>query len=209
MQRPRLVFAALILAILPAFVLAADASGKPEPKPPSVRVLVVYHSMRGNTEKMALAAAEGAHRASGAAVAVKKIEEVAKQDLVEADAIVLGCPTYFAGIPGTMKTALDDWNWKLKVDFTDKIGGAFSTGGGQAGGKEFVVVSLLMFMLNNRMAVVGPLYEDEEGDDKWGEMGASAMTGPLDPGIDAKELDAARRLGERVARFAEKVKRQR
>jgi len=28
------------------------------------------------------------------------------------------------------------------------------------------------------------------------------MTGPLDPGVSPRELDAARRLGERVARLA-------
>jgi len=69
-----------------------------------------------------------------------------------------------------------------------------------------VVISLLLFMLKNRMIVAGPLYEDEEGDDIWGELGASAMTGPLDPGVGPHELDAARRLGERVAQIAKKMK---
>jgi multimeric flavodoxin WrbA len=45
-----------------------------------------------------------------------------------------------------MKVIIDDWSWKMKVDFTDKVGGAFSTGGGQVGGKEHVVTSLLLFM---------------------------------------------------------------
>ena len=112
----------------------------------------------------------------------------------------------FAGIPGKMKTSIDDWNWKWKVDVTDKVGGAFATGAGQTGGKEFVVVSLLMFMINNRMVVAGPLYQDEEGEDIWAEAGAAAMTGPLDPGVSDKELDAAGRLGERLARLARKLK---
>ena len=41
----------------------------------------------------------------------------------------------------------------------------------------------------------------------WGEVGAAAMTGPLDPGVSEAELDSARRLRERVARLAEKLKR--
>jgi multimeric flavodoxin WrbA len=109
-------------------------------------------------------------------------------------------------MPGRMKVVLDDWSWKMKVDFTDKIGGAFSTGGGQVGGKEHVVVSLLIFMLSNRMIVAGPLYGNEKTGSVWGEMGASAMTGPLDPGVSEGELDSARRLGERVARLARQVK---
>ncbi len=169
---------------------------------PAARVLVVYHSRSGNTERLARAVVDGIQRVPGAAATLRRVEQVTKEELQAADAIALGCPTYFANIPGTMKTALDDWNWKWKVDFTDKLGGAFATGGGQTGGKEQVVVSLLLFMLSNRMLVAGPLYEDEEGDDKWGEIGVTAMTGPLDPGVGPKELEQARRLGDRLARLA-------
>jgi NAD(P)H dehydrogenase (quinone) len=172
----------------------------------TVRVLIVYHSLSGNTERMAHGVADGVKRVSGVVAIVKKIDEVLKQDLEAADGIVLGSPAYFANIAGNMKLAIDDWNWKLKVDFTDKVGGAFATGGGQTGGKEHVVISLLLFMLNNRMIVAGPLYEDDEGEDIWGEVGASAMTGPLDPGVGPHELEAACRLGERVAQVAKKMK---
>jgi NAD(P)H dehydrogenase (quinone) len=149
---------------------------------------------------------EGVKRVPGATAVLKKVGEVSKEDLEAADGIILGCPTYFANIPGEMKTILDDWNWKLKVDFTDKVGGAFSTGGGQVGGKEFVVMSLVMFMLSNRMVVAGPLYRNDKTGSVWGEIGAAAMTGPLDPGVSENELDSARRLGQRVARLAQKLK---
>jgi len=164
-----------------------------------------YYSLFGNTKSFAQGVAEGAKRVPGAVVVVKSVDKVSKQDLEAADAIVLGCPTYFANIPGKMKIVIDDWNWKMKVDFTDKVGGAFATGSGQVGGKEHVVISLLLFMINNRMLVAGPLYQDEEGDDKWAESGAAAMTGPLDPGVSEKELDGARRLGQRIARLAKKL----
>jgi NAD(P)H dehydrogenase (quinone) len=176
-----------------------------DPPQPSFRVLVAYHSRRGNTEKMAEGVAEGARRVPGAVVVMKKVEEVSKDDLDAARAILLGSPTYYANIPGSMKTAIDDWAWKMKVDFTDKIGGAFSTGGGQTGGKEHVVTSLLLFMLSNRMVVAGPLYQGRDDKDTWGEPGSAAMTGPLDPGVGDNELDAARRLGERIARLAKKM----
>ena len=193
------------VALLTAASWAADAPG-PAPPAAKVRVLVVYHSLRGNTAQMAGGVAEGIRRVEDAEAVVRKVEEVTKEELQSADGIILGCPTYFANIPGTMKTYMDDWNWKLKVDFTDKVGGAFATGGGQTGGKEHVVTSLLLFLINNRMLVAGPLYQDAEGDDKWGEAGSSAMTGPLDPGVGDHELDAARRLGERIARVARKLK---
>jgi NAD(P)H dehydrogenase (quinone) len=150
---------------------------------------------------------EGAKRVPGVAVTLKPVDKVAKEDLQAADGLILGCPTYFGTMPGRMKVVLDDWSWKLKVDFTDKVGGAFATGGGQAGGKEFTVLSLVMFMLNNRMVVAGPLYRNEKTGSVWGEVGAAAMTGPLDPGVGEGELDSARRLGERVTRLTKKLKR--
>jgi multimeric flavodoxin WrbA len=168
-------------------------------------VLIAYDSMTGNTERMAQAVAEGVKRVAGAVAAVKRVSEVTKEDLAGAEAIVLGCPAYYANIPGRMKIVIDDWSWKMKVDFTDKVGGAFATGGGQMGGKEHTVISLLLFMINNRMVVAGPLYQDKEGEDIWAEAGAGAMTGPIDPGIGAKELDSAGRLGERVAQLAVKL----
>jgi multimeric flavodoxin WrbA len=155
---------------------------------------------------MARAAVEGARRVPGVAATSKKVAEVSKDDLDAADGIILGCPTYFANIPGEMKTIIDDWNWKMNVDFTDKAGGAFATAGGQVGGQEHVVVSLLLFMLNNRMVVAGPLYRNEKTGSIWAEPGAAAVTGPLDPGVGEGELDGARRLGERVARLATKMK---
>jgi NAD(P)H dehydrogenase (quinone) len=198
------------LRLLLPFVLlvptprATTRAGDP-PRPP-LRVLVAYHSRSGNTEKMAEGVAEGARRVPGAVVVVKKVEDVSKADLETAQAIILGSPTYYANLPGKMKTVIDDWAWRMKVDFTDKVGGAFATGGGQAGGKEHVVTSLLLFMLSNRMVVAGPLYQGRDEKDIWGEPGAAAMTGPLDPGVSSQELDAARRLGERVAAVAKKMK---
>jgi hypothetical protein len=53
----------------------------------------------------------------------------------------------------------------------------------------------------------GPLYQNDKTGSVWAEVGAAAMTGPLDPGVSDGELDSARRLGERVARLALKLKR--
>ena len=57
------------------------------------------------------------------------------------------------------------------------------------------------------MVVAGPLYENPKTGSVWAEVGAAAMTGPLDPGVSEAELDGARRLGERIARLAVKMKR--
>jgi 6-phosphogluconolactonase len=172
----------------------------------SARILVAYYSLTGNTEQMARGVVEGAKRVPGVIATLKKVSEVSKEDLDAADGIILGCPTYFANVPGQMKTTIDDWNWKMKVDFTDKVGGAFATAGGQVGGQEHVVICLLLFMLHNRMVVAGPLYRNEKTGSIWAESGAAAITGPLDPGVGEGELDGAARLGQRIASLAIKMK---
>lgn len=184
--------------------IASEPARSTDTKP--VRVLVAYDSLTGNTEKLAEGVVAGAKRVAGVVILRKPVDNVTKADLEQSDGIILGCPTYYGTVPGRMKVLIDDWSWKLKVDFTDKVGGAFATGGGQAGGKEFVLLSLVMFMLNNRMVVAGPLYENEKTGSVWGEVGAAAMTGPLDSGVGEGELDSARRLGERVARLTAKLK---
>ncbi len=197
-----------LLCCLGTLDAAQGHGASPAEKPPGQgggQVLIAYYSLTGNTEQMARGVVEGVRRVSGATPILKKVDEVSKQDLEAAEAIILGCPTYYGNIPGKMKTVIDDWSWKMKVDFTDKAGGAFAVGGGQAGGKEFVVVSLLMFMLNNRMVVAGPLYQNDRTGSVWAEAGAAAMTGPLDPGVSQGELDSAQRLGERIARLMKKL----
>ena len=195
----------LMLVETPATSETTLLPGNPQAGP-SVRILIAYYSRTGNTEQMARGVVEGTKRVPAVYTVLRKVSEVSKEDLNAADGIILGCPTYFANIPGGMKTIIDDWNWKMKVDFTDKVGGAFATAGGQTGGQGHVVVSLLMFMLHNRMVVAGPLYQNEKTGSIWAESGAVAITGPLDPGVDEGELDGARRLGERVARLAAKMK---
>jgi len=168
------------------------------------KVLVGFYSLSGNTEKMAAAVTEGARQVQGVTVTQKPVAEITQSDLRSAHGIVLGCPTHFANIPGEMKTIIDHWALKLGVNFTDKVGGAFSTGGNITGGKEHVVISLLLYMLNNRMIVAGPIYKP--GERGWGEIGASATTGRDDPGVRDAELADARKLGQRIANVARNLK---
>jgi len=188
-----ILLAALVAALFSGLVEAAD----PQP----VTVLVVYHSATGNTEKMAQGVAEGAKAVSGTSVVLKRVGEVAANDLSSSDAVIVGSPVYFANMSGEVKTFFD--NWSLKFDlFKDrkmrnKVGAAFSTGASVSAGKEFTILGILAAMLNNQMIIVSG----------GGGFGASATTGPDSPGVDEKELASARDLGQRVAEVAAVVKR--
>ena len=165
-----------------------------------VRVLVTYHSISGNTEKMAEAVAAGARTVSGAHVVIKRVEQVVAEDLFGSDAIVVGSPVYWSNMAGEVKMFFDNWQFKFGVfpDFKmkNKVGAAFATGGQVSGGKEVTMLSILAAMLGNYMIVVSG----------GGAFGASATTEGDSPGIDDQELANARALGTRVAEIAKTIK---
>ena len=165
----------------------------------NVNILIVYYSVTGNTQQMANGVVEGVQRDSNATATLKKVDEVTNDDLAAADGIVLGSPTYYGAIAGPMKDFIDT-PWYLG----DKVGGAFSTGAMKTGGKEHVVVSLLLALMMKGVVIVGPTYDF--GTFSSGAFGATAMTGPPDDGVSESELDDARALGERVAKIAERLK---
>lgn len=55
-------------------------------------VLIIYWSGTGNTQKMAVAVAEGA-RTDGNSVNVIEVGNASKEEVLKADAVALGCPS--------------------------------------------------------------------------------------------------------------------
>ena len=169
--------------------------------PASVAVLVTYHSLSGNTEKMAREVAAGARAVPGTRVVLKRVGEVTGHDLFASDALIVGSPVYWSNMSGEVKTFFDNWQFKFGVfpefKMRNKVGAAFATGGQVAGGKEVTMLTILAAMLGNQMIVVSG----------GGAFGASATTEGDSPGLDEKELKAARDLGRRVAEVAALLKR--
>ena len=170
-----------------------------EPAQP-VKVLVTYHSLSGNTERMAEAVVDGARSLPGAEVLLKRVGQVTADDLFSADAVVVGSPVYWSNMSGEVKTFFDNWQFKFGVfpefKMKNKVGAAFATGGQISSGKEVTMLTILAAMLGNQMIVISG----------GGAFGASATTEGESPGIDAKELADAKALGLRVAEVAARFK---
>ena len=166
-----------------------------------VHVLVAYHSLSGNTEKMAQAVAEGVKSVPGTRVRVERVEKVTADVLFSSDALVVGSPVYWSNMAGEVKTFFDNWQFKFGVwpefKMRNKVGAAFATGGQVSAGKEVTMLTILAAMLGNQMIVVSG----------GGAFGASATTEGKSPGIDEDEMADARALGKRVAEVAWMVKR--
>lgn len=157
-------------------------------------VLVVYDSKTGNTEKMAFEVAEGARRVSGVNVFVKKVDQIDIKDLLEADGIIMGSPTYYGQMSAKIK-ALVDKSIKIHGELEGKVGAAFTSSGGTASGAETTLLSILEAMLVHGMII--------QGNPRSKHYGAAGVGSPSD-----KELKYCRELGERTARLVGKLKKE-
>ena len=90
------------------------------------RILVLYYSRTGNTEKMALAIADGAKSVSGTQVELNYY--VPQEELMGFDAILVGAATYHHDMPVTLKNYFEEAAVK-NVMLKGKIGAAFGSYG--------------------------------------------------------------------------------
>ncbi|MGB9842383.1 MAG: flavodoxin domain-containing protein [Candidatus Bathyarchaeales archaeon] len=90
------------------------------------KILVLYYSRSGNTEKMAKAVSEGAKNAGN--VEVELSYHVDAEDLAKFDAILLGAPTYHHDMPMDMKKLFEEAAVK-GISLKGKIGAAFGSYG--------------------------------------------------------------------------------
>ena len=194
-SRLRLIGSLFLCAILLVLGIVSVETFADEPAP-RVKVLVTYHSLSGNTERMAEAVVDGVKSISGTEALLKRVGKVTADDLFSADAVVVGSPVYWSNMSGEVKTFFDNWQFKFGVfpefKMKNKIGAAFATGGQVSSGKEVTMLTILAAMLGNQMIVVSG----------GGAFGASATTEGDSLGIDNKELAEAKELGRRVAEVA-------
>jgi NAD(P)H dehydrogenase (quinone) len=155
------------------------------------KILVIFDSKTGNTENMALAVAKGAEMAGDLEVTVKRAEETKNSDLLAADGIIMGSPTYFGQMSAKLKALIDE-SVKVHKKLTGKVGGAFTSSGGTASGGETTLLSIVEVMLVHGMIVQG------RADDK--HYGVAVTGAPK-----KRDLADCENLGERVAALVLKL----
>jgi len=93
------------------------------------KVLIVYHSITGNTEEMARAVAEGAKSVAGTKVTLKKAADANADDLLSCDVAIFGTSTNFGYISGGLKDFFDRTLTQCQNKTTDKPYCAFTSSG--------------------------------------------------------------------------------
>ena len=167
-------------------------------------ILIAYQSISGNTKAMAEAVYEGASSIEGVEVKLLKTKDAEREDILAADAVIVGSPVYNANITPAVQRFINKWPFK-NSPMKNKIGAAFVTAGGISAGEELALMNILHSMLIYNMIVIGgPVWESA--------FGASAVTeeGPFAPKEDEKKLRSlfikkGKALGKRTALLALKL----
>ena len=112
---------------------------------------IIYDSKTGTTKQAAEWIAEGMQTVADTEARCFTIPDVDLASVREADGVLIGAPTYFASLPGTMKAWLE--NHAKGLGLAGKLGGAFATEQYIHGGGEATIQELLAFELCCGMAV--------------------------------------------------------
>ena len=153
-----------------------------------MKILIVYYSLYGHTQKLAQAVEEGARMVSGAEVLLRRVEEfdivvqktandphISKlreeqkripvctvDDLRAADAVIFGSPTRYGNMTAQMKQLIDSTAslW-LKGEMEGKPAGVFTSTASTHGGQETTLITMMIPLLHLGMIIVGVPYSTE------------------------------------------------
>jgi NAD(P)H dehydrogenase (quinone) len=131
----------------------------------SKKVLILYYSGSGNTQRMARAIGE-AMKTSTMSVTVEEVEKFDISLLPKYDGIVLGSPTYFSNVAWQVKKVIDESivhysGGRLK----GKVAGIFTSAGTRRDGKDCLKMLEIALGLHHGMKVVeGILRVDGESE---------------------------------------------
>jgi len=189
-------------------------------------ILVLVHSVGGNTLALAREVARGVETVDGAAARLRSVAPVTsavqpepaevpdtgpalveQSDLAECAGLILGSPTRFGNMAAPVKHFLDGTSseW-FSGTLAGKPAGVFTSTSSLHGGQEATLLSMMVPLLHHGMLLVGiPYTERALSRTRAGgtPYGASHWSGPdSDRSADEDEIRLARALGARVADVA-------
>lgn len=182
------------------------------------KVIVVYHSGYGHTQRMAQAVAEGAGAELIAIDAEGNVPDTAWDRLAAADAIIFGCPTYMGNASWQFKKFADASSkvWFAR-GWSEKIFGGFTNSASLNGDKQ-VTLQWLQTLASQHGGIwvsLGLPPSSAKASTRadlnalGGSVGALAAT-PVDASAEEMlpgDLATARAYGERVAKVAARLGR--
>ena len=173
------------------------------------KVAVVFHSGYGHTQRVAEFVAEGA---SAERVAIDANGDLTAEQwatLDEADAIIMGSPTYMGMASWQFKKFADASSKKWFVSaWKDKVAGGFTCSASPSGDKLSTIQYFITLSMQQGMIWVGqPALNDGTINRIGSNSGVMGQVGPTSPAADIPQgdLDTAKAYGQRVAALAAKL----
>ena len=174
------------------------------------KVIVVYHSGYGHTERVADFVAQGANAQKVVIDADGNVDEAGWLALNSADAIIFGSPTYMGMVSWQFKKFADATSkqW-FSSAWKDKVAGGFTISASPSGDKLSTLQYFITLSMQQGMIWVGqPSMNDGTVNRLGSNSGVMAQVGPTSPAADIPQgdLDTARAYGARVAEIAAKLR---
>lgn len=155
-----------------------------------MRILIVYDSNTGNTEKMAFQVAEGVE-STGVEAVLKNVDEVSVDEVLNHRGLILGSPVYY-GLPSAKIKSFVDESVKHHGKLDGMVGGAFASSGGTHTGAETTIIALTEALMIHGMII--------QGTSGTNHYGAASVGAP-----DDKDIEVCRKMGQRLGNLVKKL----
>ena len=179
----------------------------------SKKIVVVYHSGYGHTQRMAQSVASGAGADLVAIDADGNLPEGGWEQLAAADAIIMGSPTYMGGVSWQFKKFADASSkpWYTQA-WRDKLFAGFTNSASMNGDKSQTLTYLFTLAMQHgglwvsQGILPSSMKASGRNDTNYlGSYSGAMAQSPSDAGageMSPGDLDTARAFGERVADVA-------
>ncbi len=192
------------------------------------KVLIIYYSHHGSTEKLANHIARGVEEVDQVSAIIRAVPRVSAvceatesdipsngapyatlDDLRKCDGLAIGSPTRFGNMAAPLKYFLDSSSalW-LSGELAGKPAAVFTSTSSMHGGQESTLLSMMIPLLHHGMVITGiPYSEGDLHSTKTGgsPYGASHVALDGDTKISDEEKRLCRALGKRLAELSLKL----
>ena len=193
-----------------------------------IKILILYYSRHGTTEKMAQQIARGVESNEGAEAILRTVPEISTvceqtenlipekgapyatlEDLKSCDGLALGSPTHFGNMAGALKHFIDKTTeiW-FPGTLSGKPAGVFTSTGSMHGGQESTLLSMMLPLMHHGMLIMSipsneiALKETRTGGTPYGPSHLSSTSHNL----SSDEKVICRALGNRLLKTASALK---
>ncbi len=189
------------------------------------KIVVLYYSRDGSTRRMANQIGRGVTSVAGCEAQLRTVADIprpdgsqttridspliTKDEMRNADGLIVGSPTRFGNMAAPLKHFFDSTSdlW-LAGDLTDKPAAVFTSSSSMHGGQESTLFTMMLPLLHHGMIMIGLPYAESSltkttrGGTPYG---ASHVSGDNTHSLDQHEKALCTALGKRVATLAAKL----